>query len=137
VRAASWSPSLRTVNQACLSGRQVILAAVRAVKLGEGRVRAGGRSMSRVPYILDAGACGTQGGRRPLHATASSIPPGQIMGETAERWRSYTAFPRQQDATAGSQTAERGKADSDEIVPVVKDGKTTVAVDTDDIRATA
>ena len=133
------------VNQACLSGMQAILAAARAIRLGEADVvLAGGmESMSRVPYALD-----TRWGSRMGNIQAVDLMSrdgfydplsGKIMGETAETLaRQYGISREEQDAFA---TATQNRCEAarmagrfrDEIVPVeVKDGKKTATVDRDE-----
>ena len=133
------------INQACLSGMQAILAAARAIRLGEADVvLAGGmESMSRVPYALD-----TRWGSRMGNIQAVDLMSrdgfydplsGKIMGETAETLaRQYGISREEQDAFA---TATQNRCEAarmagrfrDEIVPVeVKDGKKTATVDRDE-----
>ena len=96
-----------TINQACLSGMQAILAAVRAIRLGEAEVvLAGGmESMSRVPYLLDA-RFGLRMGPKPLEDAMyrdGFVDPlcGKVMGETAETLaRDYRVSREEQDAYA-------------------------------------
>lgn len=119
-----------TVNQACLSGMQAILAGVRAVRLGEAEVvLAGGmESMSRVPHMVDA-----RWGSRMGHLELTDgmyrdgfVDPlsGQVMGETAETLAQQYAITREeQDAYAAlsQQRCEAARKDGrfgDEIVPV-------------------
>jgi acetyl-CoA C-acetyltransferase len=117
-----------TINQACLSGMQAILAAARAVRLGEATaVLAGGtEAMSRVPYLLDA-RWGIKMGSRSVDDAMlrdGFLDPlsGKIMGETAETLAARYAIPREaQDAfAAGSQqrceAARRAGRFRDEIV---------------------
>jgi acetyl-CoA C-acetyltransferase len=96
-----------TVNQACLSGMQAILAAVRAIRLGEARVvlTGGMESMSRVPYLLEA-RWGLRMGDRELvdgmYRDGFLDPAsGKVMGETAEILARRYEIPREeQDAYA-------------------------------------
>jgi acetyl-CoA C-acetyltransferase len=133
------------INQACLSGLQAILAAVRAVKLGEAEcVLAGGmESMSRVPYIVDA-RWGLRMGHKEvvdLMSRDGFLDPlsGKIMGETAETLaRQYGISRDEQDAFAAksqnrAEAARKAGRFSAEIVPVdARDGKKTVTVDVDE-----
>jgi acetyl-CoA C-acetyltransferase len=125
-----------TVNQACLSGMQAILGAVRAIRLGEARVvLAGGtESMSRVPYLLDA-RWGLKMGHRSIDDAMyrdGFLDPlsGKIMGETAETLADRYGISRaEQDeyAAASQQRCEQARRAGrfrDEIVPVeVREGK--------------
>ncbi len=134
-----------TINQACLSGMQAILAAVRAIRLGEAEVvvAAGTESMSRVPYLLDA-RWGVRMGHRPIEDAMvrdGFLDPlsGQIMGETAETLAQRYRIPREeQDAYAAlsqqrCEAARRSGRFRDEIVPVeVGDGKAARHVDEDE-----
>jgi acetyl-CoA C-acetyltransferase len=133
------------INQACLSGMQAILAAARAIRLGEAEVvLAGGmESMSRVPYALD-----TRWGARmgnieavDLMSCDGFLDPlsGKIMGETAETLaRQYDISRDEQDAFAAAtqnrcEAARAAGRFRDEIVPVeVKDGKKTATIDRDE-----
>ena len=133
-----------TVNQACLSGMQAILAAVRAVRLGEARaVLAGGmESMSRVPYLLDARWGLRMGDRQLTDAMYRDgfVDPicGKVMGETAETLAGRYDIPRsEQDAYAAlSQTrceaARRAGRFRDEIVPVTVRGRKGATVVSED-----
>jgi acetyl-CoA C-acetyltransferase len=133
------------INQACLSGMQAILAAARAIRLGETDVvLAGGmESMSRVPYALD-----TRWGSRMGNIQAVDLMSrdgfydplsGKIMGETAETLaRQYDISREEQDAFAAAtqnrcEAARTAGRFRDEIVPVeVKDGKKTTTIDRDE-----
>jgi len=133
------------INQACLSGMQAILAAARAIRLGEADVvLAGGmESMSRVPYALD-----TRWGSRMGNIQAVDLMSrdgfydplsGKIMGETAETLaRQYDISREEQDAFAAAtqnrcEAARTAGRFRDEIVPVeVKDGKKTATIDRDE-----
>ncbi len=134
-----------TVNQACLSGLQAVLAAVRAIRCGEAEVvLAGGiESMSRVPYLLDA-----RFGLRMGHAQLEDamlrdgfLDPlcGQLMSETAENLaRRYEIGREEQDAFAARsqqrcEAARRAGSFKDEIVPVEVPAKGgTLVVETDE-----
>jgi acetyl-CoA C-acetyltransferase len=133
------------INQACLSGLQAILAAARAVRLGEADVvLAGGmESMSRVPFALD-----TRWGSRmgnieavDLMSRDGFLDPlsGRIMGETAETLaRQYGISREEQDAYAAAtqircEAARKAGRFRDEIVPVeAKDGKKTATISGDE-----
>jgi acetyl-CoA C-acetyltransferase len=134
-----------TINQACLSGMQALLEAVRIVRLGEAEVvLAGGmESMSRVPYLLDA-RWGLRMGHRELTDGMyrdGFLDPisGKIMGETAETLAEQYGIPRsEQDAYAALSQARCEKARAAghfraEIAPVpVKDKGKDKIVDTDE-----
>jgi len=134
------------INQACLSGLQAVLAAVRAVALGEAEiVLAGGmESMSRVPYLLPDARWGLRMGHREIVDAMSRdgfLDPlsGMIMGETAEVLATRYGISRaEQDAYAAlsqgrCERARRAGLFRDEIVPVeVKDGKKTIVVEHDE-----
>jgi len=133
-----------TVNQACLSGMQAILAAVRAIRLGEARVvLAGGmESMSRVPYLLE-GRWGLRMGDRELvdgmYRDGFLDPTsGKVMGETAETLaRQYGISRDEQDAYAAvsQDRCEKAKLAGrfrDEMVPVTVAGRTRETVVSED-----
>jgi acetyl-CoA C-acetyltransferase len=134
-----------TVNQACMSGLQAILAAVRAIRLGEAEmVLAGGmESMSRVPYLLD-GRWGLRMGPRELTDAMirdGFLDPisGKVMGETAETLaRQYEITRGEQDAFAArsqrrAEAARREGRFREEIVPIsVPASRGDVLVDTDE-----
>jgi acetyl-CoA C-acetyltransferase len=133
------------INQACLSGMQAILAAARAIRLGEADVvLAGGmESMSRVPYALD-----TRWGSRMGNIQAVDLMSrdgfydplsGKIMGETAETLAQQYAISREEQDAFAAATQNRCEAARaagrfrDEIVPVeVKDGKKLATIDRDE-----
>jgi acetyl-CoA C-acetyltransferase len=133
------------INQACLSGMQAILAAARAIRVGEAEVvLAGGiESMSRVPYALDT-RWGTRMGNIQavdLMAKDGFLDPlsGKIMGETAETLaRQYEISREEQDAYAAAtqnrcEAARKAGRFRDEIVPVeVTNGQKTVTIDADE-----
>ena len=133
-----------TVNQACLSGMQAILAAVRAIRVGEARVvLAGGmESMSRVPYLLD-GRWGLRMGNRELvdgmYRDGFLDPTsGKVMGETAETLaRQYGISRDEQDVFAAvsqdrCEKAMRAGRFRDETVPVTAPGRTSPTVVSED-----
>jgi acetyl-CoA C-acetyltransferase len=119
-----------TINQACLSGMQAILAARRSIRLGEADVvlALGSEAMSRVPYLLDTRWGTKMGDRRITDAMYQDgfLDPmsGKIMGETAETLaRQYRIAREEQDAYAAESQnrCERATAAGnfrDEIVPV-------------------
>jgi acetyl-CoA C-acetyltransferase len=133
------------INQACLSGMQAILAAARAIRVGEADVvLAGGmESMSRVPFALD-----TRWGSRMGNIQAVDLMSrdgfydplsGKIMGETAETLAQKYAISREEQDAFAAATQNRCEAARaagrfrDEIVPVeVKDGKKTATIDRDE-----
>jgi acetyl-CoA C-acetyltransferase len=133
------------INQACLSGMQAILAAARAVRLGEADVvLAGGmESMSRVPFALDTRWGSRMGNLEAVDLMSRDgfLDPlsGKIMGQTAETLARQYEISRQEQDTYAAQTqnrcedARKSGRFRDEIVPVeVKDGKKTVTVDADE-----
>jgi len=105
-----------TVNQACLSGMQAVMAAIRAIIVGEAHVvLAGGmESMSRVPYLLDARWGWRMGHRSAIDAMYRDgfVDPicDQVMGQTAETLaRRYEITRDEQDAYA-ARTQHRAEA---------------------------
>jgi len=133
------------INQACLSGLQAILAAVRSIRVGEAEVvLAGGmESMSRVPYALDTRWGHKMGNLEAVDLMSRDgfLDPlsGKIMGETAETLAKQYGIPRdEQDAFAAlsqnrCEAARAAGRFADEIVPVtVKSGKTTTTIDRDE-----
>jgi acetyl-CoA C-acetyltransferase len=135
-----------SLNQACLSGLQAVLAAARAVALGEAEiVLAGGmESMSRVPYLLPDARWGFRMGHREIVDAMSKdgfLDPlsGMIMGETAEVLaKRYSISRAEQDGYAAlsqgrCEQARRSGRFRDEIVPVeMRDGKQTIVVEHDE-----
>jgi len=133
------------INQACLSGMQAILAAARAIRLGEADVvLAGGmESMSRVPYALDTRWGSRMGNIQAVDLMSRDgfLDPlsGKIMGETAETLaQQYDISREEQDAFAAAtqnrcEAARAAGRFRDEIVPVeVKDGKKSATIDRDE-----
>ena len=134
-----------TINQACLSGMQSVLAAARAVRLGEAEVvLAGGmESMSRVPYLLEA-RWGYRMGHQPvidaMHRDGFLDPLSKkMMGATAETLaEQYDIGRDEQDAYAAEsqQRCERARNAGlfrDEIVPVeITSRKGTRLVESDE-----
>jgi acetyl-CoA C-acetyltransferase len=134
-----------TVNQACLSGMQSVMAAIRAILVGEAEViLAGGmEAMSRVPYILDA-----RWGWRMGHNEATDLmyrdgflDPicGKIMGETAETLATRYEITRDEQDAYALRTQQRaefawrdGRFDN-EVVPIEIEGrKGTTRVERDE-----
>jgi acetyl-CoA C-acetyltransferase len=133
------------INQACLSGMQAILAAARAIRLGEADVvLAGGmESMSRVPFALD-----TRWGVRMGNVEAVDLMSrdgfldplsGKIMGETAETLAQQYGISRaEQDAYAAAtqnrcEAARKAGRFRDEIVPVEANvGKRITTIEADE-----
>jgi acetyl-CoA C-acetyltransferase len=134
-----------TINQACLSGMQAVMAAARSIRLGEAEVvLAGGmESMSRVPYLFD-GRTGLRFGHGRLEDAMirdGFLDPlcGQLMGETAETLaRRYSISRSEQDAYAARsqqrcESARRAARFLREIAPVtVEQRGGPVTVDTDE-----
>jgi len=134
-----------TVNQACLSGMQAVMAAIRAIIVGEAHVvLAGGmESMSRVPYLLDA-----RWGWRMGHQSAIDgmyrdgfVDPisDQIMGQTAETLATRYEITRSEQDAYAARTQQRAEAAwrdgrfDREIVPVeVAQRKKTITVSRDE-----
>jgi acetyl-CoA C-acetyltransferase len=134
-----------TINQACLSGMQAVMSAVRAVRLGEAEiVLAGGmESMSRVPFLLDA-----RWGFRMGHQQATDamyrdgfVDPicGQLMGDTAETLARRYEIPREEQDSYARRTQQRagiawreGRFDS-EVAPIeIQSRKGSVTVSQDE-----
>ena len=133
------------INQACLSGMQAVLAAVRAIRVGEAEVvLAGGmESMSRVPFALDTRWGNRMGNMEAVDLMSRDgfLDPlsGKIMGETAETLAKQYGIPREeQDAFAAlsqnrCEAARRAGRFADEIVPVtVTSGRAATTVDRDE-----
>jgi acetyl-CoA C-acetyltransferase len=134
-----------TINQACMSGMQAILAGLRAVRCGEAEVAlAGGmEAMSRVPFLLDA-RWGFRMGHQPL--TDAMYRDGytdpicdKVMGETAETLAERYEISRDEQDAYAARTQQRCEAArkegrfAAEISPVeVETRKGTVVVDTDE-----
>jgi len=134
-----------TINQACLSGMQAVMAAIRAIIVGEAHVvLAGGmESMSRVPYLLDARWGWRMGHRNAVDAMYRDgfVDPisEQVMGNTAETLATrYEITRREQDAYAArtQQRAEAAWRDGRferEVVPIeVTQRKKTISVERDE-----
>jgi len=135
-----------TVNQACGSGLQAVLAGARAILTGEaGLVLAGGtESMSNTPYMLPQARWGYRLGHAELtdgmYRDGFNDPlSGLVMGETAEELAVEKGISRQaadRYAAASQQRCqaarERGRFER-EIVPVeVATRKGTVTVTADE-----
>lgn len=133
-----------TINQACLSGMQAVLAGLRAIRLGEAEiVLAGGtESMSRVPYMLDARWPSRMGHRQlddGMYRDGFLDPIcGQVMGRTAENLARRYAIPREEQDAFAARSQQRAQAAraagrfADEIVPVAApawQGPVTVSAD--------
>jgi acetyl-CoA C-acetyltransferase len=125
-----------TVNQACGSGLQAVLAAARAVLLGEARVvLAGGtESMSNTPYLLPRARWGYRLGHEELtdgmYRDGFNDPlSGLVMGETAEELAVEAGIGREAaDAFAleSQLRCERARGAgrfASEIAPVAVPGK--------------
>lgn len=134
-----------TINQACLSGMQAILAATRAIRLDEAEVIVAGgmESMSQVPYLLDA-RWGMRMGHKEL--TDGMIRDGffdplseQLMGQTAETLATRSNISREEQDTYAARSQQRaeiahqhGRFDR-ELLPVeIKTRKGSVTVDRDE-----
>ncbi len=125
-----------TVNQACGSGLQAVLAGARAILTGEARlVLAGGtESMSNTPYLLPRARWGHRLGHTQLvdgmYRDGFDDPlSGLVMGETAEELAAEKGISRE-DAdrwAAGSQqrcqAARQAGRFAREIVPVEVEGR--------------
>jgi acetyl-CoA C-acetyltransferase len=121
-----------TINQACLSGMQAILAAWRSIRLGEAEVvlALGAEAMSRVPYFVDA-RWGTKMGDRPIvdaMVQDGFLDPmsGKIMGETAETLARQYGISREEQDTFAALSQNRCQAAweegrfAEEIVPMAE-----------------
>ena len=102
-----------TVNQACLSGMQAMMAAARAIRLGEAEVvLAGGmESMSRVPYLFE-GRWGARMGHQPLVDAMyrdGFLDPicDQLMGQTAETLAERYEISREEQDAFAARTQRR------------------------------
>ncbi|HET9299975.1 MAG TPA: acetyl-CoA C-acyltransferase, partial [Candidatus Polarisedimenticolaceae bacterium] len=119
-----------TINQACLSGMQAILAARRSIRLGEAEVvlALGTEAMSRVPYLLDTRWGTKMGDRRITDAMYQDgfLDPmsGKLMGETAETLAQQYGISRQEQDAYAAESQNRAEAAwrdgrfTDEVVPV-------------------
>jgi acetyl-CoA C-acetyltransferase len=124
----------QTINKACASGLQAIVAAAQSITLGESEiVLAGGiESMSRMPYILDAADArwGHRLGHFPLvdamYRDGFYCPlADMMMGETAELLAGQSAITREQSDCFALESQRKAKAAinaghfSREIAPVM------------------
>jgi acetyl-CoA C-acetyltransferase len=135
-----------TINQACASGLQAVLAAARLIAGGEARVvLAGGtESMSNTPYLLPRARWGYRLGHQSLvdgmYQDGFCDPlSGLVMGETAEELADETGVSRRRadEWAAGSQQrcelARREGRFRSEIEPVtVVAGREPDLVDRDE-----
>ena len=102
-----------TVNQACLSGMQAMMAAARAIRLGEAEVVlvGGMESMSRVPYLFE-GRWGARMGHQPLvdgMYRDGFLDPicDQLMGQTAETLAERYGISREEQDAFAARTQRR------------------------------
>ncbi len=135
-----------TVNQACGSGLQAVLAAARAILLGEAElVLAGGvESMSNTPYLLPRARWGYRLGHQEvvdgMYRDGFNDPlSGLVMGETAEELALEKGIGRAEAdayALASQNRCEAARHNGRferEIVPVtVEDKKGAVRVEVDE-----
>jgi len=134
-----------TINQACLSGMQAVMAAIRAIIVGEAHVvLAGGmESMSRVPYLLDARWGWRMGHRSAVDAMYRDgfVDPisEQVMGNTAETLATRYEITRQEQDAYAARTQQRAEAAwrdgrfEREVVPIeVTQRKETISVERDE-----
>jgi len=139
-----------TVNQACGSGLQAVLAGARALLTGEARlVLAGGtESMSNTPYLLPRARWGYRLGHAEIvdgmYRDGFDDPlSGMVMGDTAEELAAEKGITRQaadayaqrsqQRCQAARQRGRFGPGDAGEVVPVEVPGrKGSVVVDADE-----
>ncbi|MCL4838182.1 MAG: thiolase family protein [Thermoanaerobaculia bacterium] len=135
----------QTINQACGSGLQAVLAAARAIRLGEARVvLAGGtESMSNTPYLLPRARWGERLGHGEgvdaMYRDGFADPlSGLGMGETAEELATEKGISRAEaDRYAARsqqrcETARRRGRFAREIAPVrvpARTGAVEVATD--------
>ncbi len=134
-----------TINQACLSGMQAVMAAIRAILVGDAHVvLAGGmESMSRVPYLLDARWGWRMGHRSAVDAMVRDgfLDPicNQLMGQTAETLATRYEITRDEQDAYAARTQQRtdlawrdGRFDH-EVVPIeVTRRKQTITVERDE-----
>jgi len=137
----------QTINKACASGLQAIVAGAQSILLGEHDVVVAGgiESMSRMPYLIDSidARWGHKMGHFPLvdamYRDGFQCPLSNlIMGETAEilaRQYGITRDESDQYALESQRRAEAAQAAgrfAAELAPVTVEGKTPVVVDTDE-----
>jgi len=135
-----------TVNQACGSGLQAILAGARAILNGEAElVLAGGtESMSNTPYMLPRARWGYRLGHAELtdgmYRDGFNDPlSGMVMGDTAEELADEKGVTREAADAYAAESQQRCQAARErgrfgrEIVPVeVETRKGVVTVDADE-----
>ncbi|HXW07390.1 MAG TPA: acetyl-CoA C-acyltransferase, partial [Vicinamibacterales bacterium] len=123
----------QTINKACASGMQAVVAGAQSIMLGESKVVVAGgiESMSRMPYLIDAedARWGHRMGSFPLvdgmyrDGFTCSLS-GLIMGETAEVLARQYGITREASDTYALQSQQRAAAAiaagrfSAEIAPV-------------------
>jgi acetyl-CoA C-acetyltransferase len=129
------APAL-TINQACLSGMQSVMQAARQIRVGEAEafLCIGTESMSRVPYLFEAGRFGPRMGDSPLidamYRDGFFDPiSGQLMGKTAETLAGRHQISRQEQDSYAARSQNRcqsaiadGRFDA-EIEPVTVPGR--------------
>ena len=126
----------QTINQACASGLQAVLAAARTILLGEARVvLAGGtESMSNTPYLLPRARWGYRLGSEEIvdgMYRDGFLDPlsGLIMGETAEELAAESGITREASDAFAAETQRRCEAArkagrfAAEIAPVAVSGR--------------
>ncbi|MGB9082234.1 MAG: thiolase family protein [Desulfuromonadaceae bacterium] len=135
-----------TINKVCGSGLKAIMLGAGSIRLGDADiVIAGGmENMSLAPYLLSKGRYGYRMGNGELidllvHDGLKDPYSGQHMGLIAEASTEKHALTREdQDAFAldsyrKAQKAVKGGTFHDEIVPVVKKGRTgEITISTDE-----
>jgi len=135
----------QTINQACGSGLQAVLAAARAIRLGEASlVLAGGtESMSNTPYLLPRARFGERLGHGEvvdaMYRDGFSDPlSGLMMGETAEELAAVAGIAREEADGYAARSQQRCEAArrrgrfAREIAPVrvpAKRGESEIAAD--------
>lgn len=125
-----------TINQACGSGLQAVLAASRAIRLGEADlVLVGGvESMSNTPYMLPRARWGYRLGHAEvvdgMYLDGFNDPlSGLVMGDTAEELADEAGIDRQAADSWAARSQQRAEAawDSgrftDEVVPITVPGR--------------
>lgn len=137
----------QTINKACASGLQAIVAGAQSILLGEHDVVVAGgiESMSRMPYLIDSidARWGHKMGHFPLvdamYRDGFQCPLSNlIMGETAEilaRQYGITRDESDQYALESQQRAEAAQAAgrfAAELAPVTLEGRTPVVVEADE-----
>lgn len=136
----------QTVNMACASGLEAVVAGARLITLGEADfvVAGGTESMSRLPYLLDRARTGYRMGHAPLvdamYRDGFHCPLAEeLMGATAETLaRRHSISREEQDDYALESQQKAARAQSEgrfegEIVPVdVATRKGTTRVERDE-----